>query len=378
MLRQRRVWVLLSLLCFSCHGVAQGAPTADFPEIAQRANEAWNHGRLEEATKLYRQTVKLHPAWAEGWGYLAASLYGLNRYVEARDAYRRTTILTPKNGPSWAFLGLCEYELRDYPHAFDHLMKAEHIGLGDDRDLTANVKYHLALLWDTAGQFDRGFMEISWFPEQNLGSQDIFEALGLSILRRPWFPYEIPADKHPMILTAGEASFAESVHKPEDARKLYEALASEYGKEAGVHYVFGKFLSNLDIDSALKQYEKEIEITPSHVPARIEAAFLCLKTGDLAKALAYAQEAAKLEPKNAAAHNLVGRSLSDMNRPADAIPELVTATRLAPRNSTFHLQLARAYQKMGEKSLAGKEMATFNDLEKEHAAAQQGNSGLPH
>jgi len=58
--------------------------------------------------------VQLHPTWTEGWGYLAASLHGLNRYADARDAYHRTTALTPKNGPSWAFLGLCEYELRDW------------------------------------------------------------------------------------------------------------------------------------------------------------------------------------------------------------------------------------------------------------------------
>ena len=40
-------------------------------------------------------------------------------------------------------------------------------------------------------------------------------------------------------------------------------LVAQYGKEPDVHYAYGKFLANLDIDAALKEYEKELEITPS-------------------------------------------------------------------------------------------------------------------
>jgi len=359
-------WVL-SLALGSVAANGQATPAPSFENVSERAAAALKANQFEEAVRLYRQAVTIRPGWSEGWGYLAATLYSLNRYPEALDAYKRTTILTPKNGPSWAYLGLCEYELRAYPHAFDHLFKGEQLGLGSDRDLTANVKYHLALLWTTAGQFDHGLLEMQWFPEQNLGSQDIFEALGLSVLRRPWFPYEVPTDKLAMILTAGEASFAESVHKPEEARKLYEKLASDYPKEQDVHYAYGKFLSNLDIDAALKEYEKEIELTPSHVSARIEVAFLCLKMGKMDKALSFAQEAARIEPRNPAAHNLAGRALMELNRTQEAIPELVLATRLAPQNSGFHLNLARAYQKGGDKALATKEIATFNELESKKA-----------
>jgi tetratricopeptide (TPR) repeat protein len=348
-----------------------------FTEISKRAQDALKAGQFEEAAKLSRQGVNLRPLWTEGWGYLAASLYNLQRYAQARDAYRQTTVLTPKNGPSWAFLGLCEYELREYRPAFSHLLKSEQLGFGTDRDLTAQVKYHLAILWDTAGQFEEGLKEISWFPEQNLGSPEILDAIGLSLLRRPWFPYEIPADKRQMILKAGAAGYAENTRQLDKAKALYQELATENPKERDIHYAYGRFMVRLDPDAALKEYEKELEVTPSHVPARIQAAFLCLKAANLAKGLAYAQEATKLEPKNAAAHNLVGRALSDMNRPADAISELMTATRLAPRNPTFHLQLARAYQKSGETALATKEMAAFNDLEKKRAEAQSGKSELP-
>jgi Flp pilus assembly protein TadD len=57
----------------------------------------------------------------------------------------------------------------------------------------------------------------------------------------------------------------------------------------------------------------------------------------------------------------------ELNRTPEAIPELALATRLAPQNSGFHLNLARAYQKTGNKALAAKEIATFNELESKKA-----------
>ena len=52
-----------------------------------------------------------------------------------------------------------------------------------------------------------------------------------------------------------------------------------------------------------------------------------------------------------------------LNRTTDAMPELALATRLAPKSASFHLDLARAYQKAGDKALAAKEIAAFNQLE---------------
>jgi len=352
-------------------------PSAAFEDLAKRADEAWRASRFEEAAKLYSQTVELRPTWTIGWTRLSGCLYQLNRYAEARDAAREVTILTPKDGPSWAYLGLCEYELRDYRNSFEDLSKGEQLGLAENRDLTAQVKYHLAILWNTAGRFENGLAEILWFPQQNLGSPEIIQAIGLSVLRIPKFPNEVSDDEQEMTLLAGKAGFAANAQNMDGAHTFYEQLATKYPNERNVHYAYGQFLSHLDLDAALKEYEKEIEINPSQALARIEAAYLYLKMGQLDKALSYSQEAIKLLPQNPAGHNLIGRILLELNRPSDAIPELVTATRLAPRNSTFHLQLARAYQKSGDTALATKEMAAFNDLEKKRTEAQPGKSELP-
>ena len=346
------------------------AKSPPFDDLAKHAEEAWKNHQYADAAKLYRQAVDSRPSWAEGWGFLASSLYQLERYSEARDAYRETTILTPKNAPSWAYLGLCEYELRDYQRAFEDLAKAESMGLGEDHDLTAQVKYHRAILWSTAGQFEKGLGEMLFFPAHNLASPEIIQAIGLSVLRIPIFPYEIPQEKQEEIILAGEASYAANAEHMDVAQKIYAQLVEKYPNEPNVHFAYGQFLSHIDLDNAIKEYEKEIEINPAHAYARIEAAYLYLKMGNLDKALVHSQEAVKLQPRYAAAHNLLGRVFLEQNRAADAISELGEATKLAPENASFHLNLARAYQKAGDTTLAAKEIATFNELDKKRTEQQ--------
>lgn len=344
----------------------QSKPTAGFDDVAKRANEAWQAHQLEDAAKLYRQAVGLHPSWAEGWGYLASSLYQLKRYPEARDAYRRTTVLTPKNGPSWALLGLCEYQLRDYRQAFDHLFKAEQMGLGDDQALQANVKYHLAILWVTAGQFELGMKEITWFALQNKANPDVIEATGLSVLRMALFPYEVPENKFELVMKAGAAGWANDTHHMDQAKALYEDLVAAYPKEPNVHYAYGTFLVALDQEAAVAEFERELQITPEHVPALVEESFLCLKMGQLDKSMELAQRAMNIEPKNYAPHNIAGRILVENGDMDHGIQELEIAAKLAPGIPQPHFNLAQAYQRAGKKADAAREFATFERLNKQN------------
>ncbi len=339
---------------------------ATFDDVAKRADGAWKAHQLEDAARLYRQAVQLNPSWAEGWGHLASSLYQLKRYSEARVAYRKTTVLTPKNGPSWALLGLCEYELRDYRQAFDHLFKAEQMGVGADENLQALLKYHLAILWITAGQFELGMKEITWFALQNKANPDVIEATGLSVLRMALFPYEVPENKFELVMKAGAAGWANDTHHMDLAKTLYVDLVASYPKEPNVHYAYGTFLVALDQEAAVAEFEKELQITPAHVPALVEASFLCLKMGQLDKSMKLAQQAMKIEPKNYAPHNISGRILVENGEMDRGIQELEIAAKLAPGLPEPHFNLAQAYQRAGKKADAAREFAAFEKLNKQN------------
>ncbi len=336
---------------------------AEFTKLSDRAKQAWNAGDFAQSARLFRQAVRLRPKSAESWGYLGSSLYQMKRFVEARDAYRETTKLTPGNGPSWAFLGICEYELHDYRHAFSDLWEGEQLGLGNDPDLQVIVRYRVALLWITAGEFDMGVKELAWFAQRQEANADIIQAFGVAILRIPLFPQDIPPGKKDLLTKAGEAAFAENGNELDQARMPYQILVGTYPREANVHYAYGRFLSKLDQDAAIREYEQELQVSPSHVQARIEAGYLYLIKGEFDKALTYAREAEAIAPRNALPHNLVGRIFLATAKPEDAVPELEQATRLAPNIVDFHLNLANAYRKAGKKELAEKEFAKFKELD---------------
>jgi len=366
-------WVGFGLLCvrgFSL--VAQEAPNVNSISVDRQAATAYAQNRFEDAARLYRQAVKKRPDWAEGWGYLAASLFTLNRYPEARDAYRQTTVLTPKNGPSWAYMGFCEFELRDYRNAFDHLMKGKQLGLGNDLTLLSRVHYELALLWDTAGQFEMATKEISFLANAGDMSPPVVEATGLIVLRLPLFPYEIPATRHELVMKAGEAGWQVNAQHLEEARHLYKDLVAQHPQEANLHYAYGLALTVSDQDAAVAELEKTLDLNPKHVPALIEAAFLSLEMGQLEKSERWAQRALEIEPKNYAPHNILGRIFVQTGHSEKGITELETAVRLAPSIASSHFNLAQAYQKAGKSADAAREFAAFRELD--HTEGQDGAS----
>lgn len=377
MLRLRGCVALFAVLLLPAHFLGQAAAQPDSSETQQRAAEAFAQNRFEDAAKLYRQAVKRQPDWAEGWGYLAASLFNLNRYAEARDAYLRTTVLTPKNGPSWVYAGFCEYELRDYRRAFDHLIKGGRLGLGDDPALASKVHYELGLLWDTAGQFEMGAKELAFFASTGDKSPPVIEASGLNVLRMPVFPYEIPPGKRDLIMKAGEAEWDVNGHQLEDARKIFEELIAAYPKEPNLHYAYGFVLSVSDQEAAVAELEKELAISPAHVPAMIEAAFLSLEMGHLEESEKLARKAIAIEPKNYAPHNILGRVLGQTGHIEPGISELETAVKLAPKIAAAHFNLAQAYQKAGKNEAATREFTAFKQLDQKQESHDAGAPANP-
>ena len=72
-----------------------------------------------------------------------------------------------------------------------------------------------------------------------------------------------------------------------------------YPNEPGVHFLYGAYLVQLHPNEAMPEFERELQISPSHVLARIRLADQLITQRDFDRALALAQQAIKLEPKRA-------------------------------------------------------------------------------
>jgi tetratricopeptide (TPR) repeat protein len=351
--------------------------TDSFEDVSRKAAEALESNRLEEAISLYRRAVELSPAWVEGWWYLGTIQYDLDRYLEARDAFRRFVSLEPDKGPGWAFLGLCEFQVREYHRALEHLGRARLMNLAGHVQLMYVTNYHAALLYTRFEQFELSFSILANLALNHAENPRIIEALGLSTLRMPYLPMESPPDRREAILKAGRAATFAATHRHADAQKEYDELVERYPRLPNVHYARGVFRLVTDPAAALEDFKKEIEISPSHVPARLQMAYEYLKLGELQTALPYAQEAVRLQQGSFVARNALGRILLDMGEVERSVEELEAGVRLAPDSPEMHFALARAYARAGKREESQKSRSEFLRLDKLRREQRQAAQPVP-
>lgn len=345
---------------------------ASFETLVKRATEAREAGRLNEAVPLYLQALQQRPQWPEGWWYVGTIFYEGDRYAEARDAFRNLVALDPKQGPVWAMLGLCEFQTREYDRAIISLQRGRLLGLAGNQHLESVVRYHTALLYIRLEQFEVAFDILREFLREGSENPKVVEAFGLTMLRLPFLPMEVPPDKREQILLAGRAGFNMAARRMEEARRAFDELLARYSDVPSVRYSFGVYLLNQDADAALAEFHRELELSPNHVPALLQIAFEYLKRNEYEKALPWAEKAVRLAPKMFPGRNALGRILLELGQVERAIKELEEGVRLAPESPEMHYALARAYTRAGRREDAARERAEFQRLEKLYSKQREG------
>ncbi|MGI8782224.1 MAG: tetratricopeptide repeat protein [Acidobacteriota bacterium] len=340
---------------------------AKFTELVGRANQAREAGRLQDAIGLYRQALTVRPTWVEGWWHLGTVLYDLDSYREGAEAFGRVVALKSgdeKNGPAWALLGLCQFQTGDYPAALESLERAQGLGVGDKKELRRVMNYHAGLLMNRFERFEHSFLILSALATEHFESVKIVEALGINVLRLAVLPGELVLDNRALVAQAGRAAAFAAARQMAEAEREYEKLVREYSTMPSVHYARGVFLLNRDPDTALRELERELEISPADVQARLYIAFEYIKRTDYAAGLPYAERAVSLDPQSFAARNALGRILLELGQVERAITELEEGVRLAPDSPETRFALARAYARAGRKADADRERAEFVRLNK--------------
>lgn len=335
-----------------------------FERIAKQAVHARDQNKLEDATRLYREALKLKPSWLEGWWDLGTILYEADRYDEARQSFSRLANLRSDGAPAWAMLGLCEFELRNYEQSLQHLRRAQAIGLRNNAELSSVAEYHLAILHTRFEQYEAGTETLFTMARAGNESPSLIEALGLSVLRMPFLPSDMPPDKREMVLMAGRAAYDMRTNRAADGKKEFEELIARYGEAPNVHYAYGTFLLNTEPDAALGEFNREIHISPNHVAARLQIAFEDIKRADFAAGLPFAEKAVELAPQLFAAHDALGRILLGMGNTDQAISELETAVKLTPDSPEVRFALYTAYARAGRKQDAERARVEFMRLDK--------------
>jgi tetratricopeptide (TPR) repeat protein len=344
---------------------------SEFDRFVKLADEARLSERLDEAISLYGQALKIKPKWPEGWWYIGAIFYQKDVYPPARDAFQNLVALEPKRGPGWAMLGLCQFQTGELQRAAISLERARSLGVRDNSELAVVVRYHTALLYIRFEYFENAYETLTEFTGAGNESAKVIEAFGLALLRMPMLPNEVPPTHREKILIAGRAGYSMAARRMEDARAAFDMLLSQYPNDPNVHYPYGVYMLAQDADLAMKEFKRELEISPSHYPAMVQMAFEYLKRDQYDDALPLAEKAVQLAPKLYAARNVFGRVLLELGQIDRAVKELEEGVKLAPSSPEMHFALARAYTRAGKKEEAAKEREIFKKLQDEYNQKKQ-------
>ncbi|MDQ2920318.1 MAG: tetratricopeptide repeat protein [Acidobacteriota bacterium] len=345
---------------------AAARSNVEFEQAFKLGDEARLAGRLDEAVESYTKALHVRPKWPEGWWYLGAIFYEKDLYAQAREAFTNLVALEPKRGPAWGMLGLCEFQTRDYERAVISLQRGRTLGLAGNQELESVIRYHTALLYIRFEQFEVAYEILKEFLRIGNDSPKIVEAFGLTMLRMPFLPNEIPPDKREQVLLAGQAGLYMGARRLDEARTAFDTLLARYPDAPNIHYAFGVFLMNQDADAALKEFRRELEISPSHQPAMVQMAFEYLKRGDYDTALPLAEKSVELGPKMYPARNVLGRLLLQLGQVDRAVKELEEGVRLAPESPEMHFALSRAYARAGRQADAKREQDLFKQLQEQY------------
>lgn len=345
--------------------LAAAPDAAQFEKASRQAAAAREANRTEDALKLYRECVRLRPTWAEGWWHIGSLLYEGDQFVAARDAFSRVTKIEPKSAPAHAMLGMCQYRTREYAPAAQNLRQALKLGLGGNAGLLHSARLHFALLMTKAGEFEAALQTYVALANDGMDDPTAVAGAGIAALRIAALPPELPEDQRPLAMQVGKAVFDTGARRAAEAAHQWREIAGQHGGRPNIHYLYGGFLLLSDSDAAIAEWKRELQISPQHVPARLQLAYEYLKRGDSATALQYAREAVKLEPDSFVARNALGRALVESGDVKGGIAELESAAKAAPQSPEIRVALASAYAKAGRKQDAARERAEFLRLKKE-------------
>lgn len=355
---------ILSFLCISlclCLYVSNlSAQTRSFNTIVKKADDARVTNKLDEAVALYGKALKLRPKWLDGWWHIGTILYEKDQYADAVKALRNVVALDNKHSAGWGMLGLSEYKIAEYDRAGPSLSRCRSLGYTRNDEVDRVVRYHLGLLYIRGKHFEAAFEVLSELAGYE--NQKVIDAFGLTLLRMPYLPNEIPSEKREIISIAGQAGFNMASNRRDLGLKALDELLAKYPDDPNAQYCNGVFLLRDQPERALEQFKKVLSMDPNHVPALTQLAFEYLKQNEYETALPYAEKAVEKDPNLFAARNVLGRVLIELNKADLAIIHLEVGINLTPSSPEMHFALSRAYAKAGRKEDAERERKTFQKL----------------
>jgi tetratricopeptide (TPR) repeat protein len=343
---------------------------AAFEQFSTQAASAREAGRADEAIRFYQSALKLQPDWAEGWWYLGTLNYDANHYAEAISALQNLVALNPEMGPALAFLGLSEFETKDYKNSLVHLQQAQQHGYGDDAELATVASYHLALLFNWSGEFEKTVEVLGPAIKRSRPPDEIKVALGMALLRIPLLLSEVDPGKDALIHAAGEAAALLDDGNSAAAADALRQLLAEYPKTPYLHFAYAAALGGTGKDQqALRELVEETRVSPQSALPFVRMASLNLQLHHVKEALPSARRAVLLAPRSIEAHEVLAQTLKDLGQIQEAAKESAVAKKVKSTAVEVDLAQRQLYARSRAGENASQQIAVAGTSGRQAAAA---------
>jgi tetratricopeptide (TPR) repeat protein len=363
---------LLLLLLTLAGPVGAAQQPDERARLFQAGARALAEHRYAEAAEAYETLRKLSPEVAEVHASLGLSYFQQRKFSEAIPALRQALKLKPALPNVPVLLSMSLSELGRYDEALPGLQKGfsqsadaaikRSAGLQLQRAYTGLRRDAEAV--DVARELTRLFPKD---PEVLYHASRLYANFAFVTLQRL---SEAAPDSIWVHLAAGEAN--ESQGMDDGALRDYRAVLALDPRRPGVHFRLGRVLlarsqrggsDGADEAEALKAFEQELAVDPTHASAAYEIAELHRKAGRLDNAREFFETALKHYPEFEEARVGLGRTLVALSKPELAVPHLQRAIALNPSGEVAYYQLAQAYRALGDAPAQEKALAAFERLQ---------------
>lgn len=149
------------------------------------------------------------------------------------------------------------------------------------------------------------------------------------------------------------------------ARRQFEAVLEKDPGYPWLHYHLSMLHSNRgDVQAAIRELEKELELHPEHSQARLELGEWLVKIGRFESGLAHLSQTKQDEVHPVDLNYAIAKAHRGLGNPEQALAAARKCLEMDPEFSDAHYLLGQLYRETGQTELARQSMQTFQRVKK--------------
>lgn len=346
---------------------AQQTVSPEVQALYQHARSAQAADDNTSAVADYLKIIQLDPKLGAAYNNLGRLYYNMGRYADAVPVLLRGLRIDPSMHPAEIILGASYYQIGSFDKA-TRVLESALKALPGDRFARITLVHALV----AQNQLDEAVEQLRQLTSSDSKDQEAWYLLGKLQLQLSQQAFERVHAIDPNSPLAHELSgeIMESMKNTPGAVAEYKKALEVAPNDAGaMEHLANAFWSAGEWEQARDSFATILQHDPNNCLANWKLAnSLDELNTPPSDALKYVDAALTTCPSLSQARVEKAKILLRLGRPADSVPELLSAEKSVPDEPSIQILLAKAYKALGDSAHAAEADAKFRQLlQAEHA-----------